>query len=349
MAGGIGSRFWPMSTSEFPKQFHDILGTGKTLIQQTFERLNKIAPKENIFVITNKEYVELTLSQLPELSENQVVGEPMMMNTAACNIYMAEKIFHLNPNANILVAPSDHIILNEDEFVRNANQALTYSSENDYLITLGIEPSRPDTGYGYIQYIENKNSDLKKVKTFTEKPNLELAESFLKSGDFLWNAGIFIWSAKNILAAFKEYLPEMYESFENISTYNTPKEAADILKVYPTVAKISIDYGIMEKAQNVYVIPSSFGWSDLGTWASLFENFEKDQNNNAIKGKWIRAYNSHGNIIQTETNKAVVVEGLNGYIVADTPKALLICPISEDQKVKDFVNDLRINKGEEFL
>ncbi len=349
MAGGVGSRFWPMSTTNYPKQYHDILGTGKSLIQQTYQRLLKLAPKENIFVITNVEYVEITQSQLPDLSENQIVGEPMMMNTAACNNYMAEKIYRINPEAALLVAPSDHVILDEAAFIQNASMAVASASQEDILITLGIQPTRPDTGYGYIQYIENEGCPLKKVKTFTEKPTLELAEKFVESGDFLWNAGIFIWSAQSILKAFKSYLPEMYETFHQIQNYNTPNEYSEIESVYGTVTKTSIDYGIMEKADNVYVIPSSFGWSDLGTWASLFENFQKDENNNAIKGKWVKAYDSKNNIIQTTDEKAVIVSNLEGYIVADTPNALLICPIDQDQRVKEFVNDLRINKGEKFI
>ncbi len=349
MAGGVGSRFWPMSTTKYPKQYHDILGLGKSLLQMTYERLLQLAPKENIFVITNVEYVAVTQSQLPDLSENQIVGEPSMMNTAACNMYMAEKIYHLNPNATILVAPSDHLILEENAFLENAQIAIDHAAKEDILVTLGIEPTRPDTGYGYIQFVENDTSPLKKVKTFTEKPNLELAEKFIESGDFLWNAGIFVWSASSILNAFKKYLPEMYETFHTIESYNTPQEYFDIEPVYSTVTKTSIDYGIMEKADNVYVIPSSFGWSDLGTWASLFENFHRDENNNAVRGKWVKAYDSENNIIQTSENKAVIVSDLNGYIVADTPKALLICPIDQDQRVKEFVKDLRINKGEDFI
>ncbi len=350
MAGGIGSRFWPMSTTKNPKQFHDILGTGKTLIQQTFQRLNTVIPAENIFVITNKEYVSLTLSQLPQLKENQVIGEPTMMNTAPCNLYMAKKIHQLNPDASMIVAPSDHVILNENEFAKLALQALEKTQENDYLITLGIKPSRPDTGYGYIQFIENQEKSLKKVKTFTEKPNEELAKQFLASGDFLWNAGIFIWSTKSILKSFSEQQEDMYNTFSSVdATYNSSQENEAIEKIYPTVSKISIDYAIMEKADNVYVIPSDFGWSDLGTWASLFENFNKDENENAIKGKFVRTYNSKGNIIQTSDKKAVIVEGLENYIIADTKDALLICPIEKDQKVKEFVQDLKLNKGEIFL
>jgi len=349
MAGGIGSRFWPMSTSKNPKQFHDILGTGKTLIQQTYDRFIKIAPKENIFVITNKEYEALTLQQLPELNENQVIGEPMMMNTAACILYMAKKINAINPNANMIVAPSDHVILEENNFITIALNAISIAENENALITLGIKPTRPDTGYGYIQYI-NGEKDHKKVKTFTEKPNEELAKSFIDSGDFLWNAGIFIWTSKNILKAYEKYQSDMYQTFSTIDEfYNTEIETSKISIIYSSVHKISIDYAIMEKADNVYVIPSSFGWSDLGTWASLFENFVKDENNNAIKGKWIKAYNAKNNIIQTSKNKAVIVEGLNGYIVADTEKALLICPISQDQKVKEYVQELKLNKGEEFL
>ncbi|MCB9202289.1 MAG: mannose-1-phosphate guanylyltransferase [Flavobacteriales bacterium] len=349
MAGGIGTRFWPMSTSKLPKQYHDILGTGNTLIQQTFKRLSRIVPKENIYVITNQDYKKITKEQLSDIPTDNIIAEPAMMNTAACNIYIAKKIYTKNPNASFIVAPSDHIILNEDKFAETTEIALQYASENNYLITLGIQPTRPDTGYGYIQYLDDSDSELKKVKTFTEKPNDELAKVFLNSGDFLWNAGIFIWNAKAILKAFNEHMHEMYFAFDSIKTYNTKQEEKDIEKVYFTVSKTSIDYAIMEKAENVYVIPSDFGWSDLGTWKSLYENSEKNSEENAIYGKYVHVYDSENNIIKSTEDKAIVIDGLKNYIVVDTPKALLICPIDKEQSVKDYVNDLKINKGEHFL
>ena len=258
MAGGIGSRFWPMSTQKFPKQFQDILGTGRTMIQQTYDRISRSVPTENIFVITNQEYVEVTQNQLPEIPFDNIVGEPIMKNTAACNMYMVEKIANINPDANLIVLPADHLILKEDRFVEKVDLAFELASQNDYLITLGITPTRPDTGYGYIQFIEDTSKEYYKVKTFTEKPNLEIAKSFLESGDFLWNAGIFIWNVRSIKKAFESYLPDMVQQFQHCE-YNSENEAKCIEVIYPKVTKISIDNGILEKAKNVYVIPADLG------------------------------------------------------------------------------------------
>ncbi len=349
MAGGIGSRFWPMSTQKFPKQFQDILGTGRTMIQQTYDRISKVVPDENIFVITNKEYTDLTAEQLPRLKAENIVGEPMMKNTAACNLYMVNKIAQRDPNANMIVLPADHLILKEDRFIEKVQLAFDIvSSEND-LVTLGIQPTRPDTGYGYIQYIEEKDKPYYKVKTFTEKPNLEIAKSFLESGDFLWNAGIFVWNVNTILQAFEDYLPEMKKLFSTCE-YNTSKEKESIETIYPQVNKVSIDNGILEKAQNVYVIPADLGWSDLGTWTSVYENAEKDEKENAVQSKHILTYNSEGNIIRLKGNKALVVDGLKDYIIVDTDNALLICPRTNDQMIKEYVNDLKkLKKGETFM
>lgn len=350
MAGGIGSRFWPMSTQKYPKQFQDILGTGRTMIQQTYDRISKIVPAENIYVITNSEYVSLTEQQLPELNFENIVGEPMMKNTAACNIYMANKIAAKNPEANMIVLPADHLILKENTFLEKVELAFSLASQNDFLITLGITPTRPDTGFGYIQFLETKNSDYFKVKTFTEKPDLEIAENFLASGDFLWNAGIFIWNVKSILAAFGEYLEDMSQQFISCD-YNTEGEATCIETIYPKVAKISIDNGILEKAQNVYVIPADLGWSDLGTWTSVFENAKKDDDKNAIQSRHVMTYNSKGNIIQIKNkNKAAIIDGLKDFIIVDTEKALLICPRENDQLIKEYIQDLKtFKKGERFL
>ncbi|SDF88398.1 mannose-1-phosphate guanylyltransferase [Epilithonimonas hungarica] len=350
MAGGIGSRFWPMSTQKFPKQFHDILGTGRTMIQQSFDRINQLIPKENIYIITNQEYVELTQQQLPEIPFGNIVGEPAMKNTSACNLYMAKKIEAVNPSANIIVMPADHLILKENTFLEKVSLAFKLASENDYLITLGITPTRPDTGYGYIQFIQEKNELFSKVKTFTEKPDLEIAKSFIESGDFLWNAGIFVWSVKSILKAFKKHLPEMTNQF-NSCEYNTDSEKECIDLVYPTVNKISIDNGILEKADNVYVIPANLGWSDLGTWTSVYNNAGKNDDNNAISSKNVLTYNSKGNVIRIKNqNKAAVIDGLKNYIVVDTEKALLICPRDNDQLIKDYVLDLKnLKKGERFM
>jgi len=349
MAGGIGSRFWPLSTSTYPKQFHDFLGTGKTFLQQTFDRLSKIIPQDQIYIVTLQEYVELTLEQLPKISREQIIAEPKGMNTAPCNLYAAMLIHARNPDANIVVAPSDHVILDENTFIQKLEFALRESEKKEILITLGIQPTRPDTGYGYIQYLMDGNSEMKKVKTFTEKPGIDLAEVFYKSGDFLWNAGIFIWRSGTILNSFRQHLPEMYESFHNIRhSISSEKGKGEIRKIYSTVQFVSVDNGIMEKADNVYVIPSSFGWSDLGTWKSLYDNLEKNGGNNVKRGKHILAYNTNNSLIYTSQNKAVIVDGLENYIVVETENALLICPMEKDQAIKAFVSDLKLNKGEQF-
>ena len=349
MAGGIGSRFWPMSTQKFPKQFHDILGTGRTMIQQTFDRIKQAVPIENIFVITNTEYAELSHQQLPELPIENIVGEPMMKNTAACNIYMVNKIADLNPDANVIVLPADHLILKENAFIEKVNQAFDFASKNDVLITLGITPTRPDTGYGYIQFSEKQDSDFFKVKTFTEKPNLEIAKSFIETGDFLWNAGIFIWNVKSIQKAFAEYLPEMTQEFVSCE-YNSDREIVCIETIYPKVEKISIDNGILEKAKNVYVIPADLGWSDLGTWTSVYENSEKNEDNNSIDSKTVLTYNSKNNVVRIKKGKAAIIDGLEDYIVVDTEKALLICPRNNDQLIKNYVLDLKnFKKGEKYM
>jgi len=302
MAGGIGSRFWPMSKASRPKQFIDILGTGETLIQQTFGRLSKICPNENILIVTNKNYKDLCLEQLPKIKEENILCEPCMRNTAPCVAYAAFKIHNQNPEANLIVAPSDHLITNEDEFVRVAKKGLKESAENNILLTIGIFPSRPDTGYGYIQFNEHplkSNPTIKKVKTFTEKPNQELALQFLDSGDFLWNSGIFIWSAETIIGSFRKHLRDIYDVFEGGKQYYyTSEESKYIDRMFPTCKNISIDYGIMEKSDNVYVYPADFGWSDLGTWGSLFTHLLSDNNNNAVQGDEVMLYDCTDNIIK---------------------------------------------------
>lgn len=350
MAGGVGSRFWPMSTQKYPKQFQDILGTGHTMIQQTYNRISKIVLPENIYVITSKEYIALTEQQLPELNPENIVGEPMMKNTAACNMYMAKKIADKNPNANIIVLPADHLILNETVFLQKIELALNLAATKNFLITLGIKPTRPETGYGYIQFEENKDQEYFKVKTFTEKPDLEFARTFLESGDFLWNAGIFVWNVQSILEAFDQFLGEMSQHFQSCD-YNTKDEEGCIDAIYPKVAKISIDNGILEKAKNVYVIPADIGWSDLGTWTSVYENAVKDAEKNASKSRHLLTYNAKGNIINLKNkNKAVIIDGLKDYIIVDTDKALLICPRANDQLIKEYVQDLKtLKKGDSFL
>jgi len=352
MAGGIGSRFWPMSRTKHPKQFIDVLGTGKTLIQQTFDRLSKICPSENIYVVTNNIYEDLVLEQL-NINREQVLCEPAMKNTAPCIAYAAFKIHKQNPNACMLVAPSDHLILKEDEFVNCINQSLKAVENNDVLITLGIQPSRPDTGYGYIQFMEDhliSDPKLKKVKTFTEKPNLQLAGQFLSSGDFLWNSGIFIWSAKSIIDRFQKDLKEIYDAFINGKhLLNTEKETEFINKTYPTLKSISIDFGIMEKADNVYVLPADFGWSDLGTFGSVYTHVPKDDKENALVSDNVILYNSSKNMIHSSTDKLIVIDGLDDYIVVDRNNVLLICKKENEQMVKQYMNDAKDQKGKDYV
>jgi len=346
MAGGIGSRFWPLSKSTCPKQFLDILGTGETLIQQTFKRLSRVCPAENILIVTNKNYKNLCLEQLPDIVEKNILCEPAMRNTAPCVAFSAFKIQSENPEANMIIAASDHIIIKEDEFVRVMNDCLEVSSKNDVLLTLGITASRPDTGYGYIQFTNEDlmgHKKVRKVKTFTEKPNQELALNFLDSGDFLWNSGMFIWSAKSITLAYRKHLRDMYDVFEEGKMYyNTEKETEYIDRVFSGCKNISIDYGIMEKSANVYVYPADLGWSDLGTWGSLYTQLDLDENNNAVQGDSVRLYASNNNIINVPDDKLVVLQGLDGYIVVDNDGTLLICKKEDEQEIKQFVADLKI-------
>jgi len=343
MAGGIGSRFWPMSTAERPKQFLDILGVGRTLIQQTYDRFANICPRENIYVVTNETYKDLVIEQL-QINPEQVIAEPLRRNTAPCIAYASFKIAALNPEANLIVAPSDHLILNQPEFENIIGLALNQAMAEDCLITLGIKPSRPDTGYGYIQFIEaNKEESIlvKKVKTFTEKPDLKLAEEFLQSGDFYWNGGIFIWTAKSIMNALEGLLPEVYNLFkEGEGKYNTAEEVAFIDDAYERCKNISIDYGVMEKAENVYVVLSDFGWSDLGTWGSLYDNLSKADGGNAVVGKNVFMYNSSNCIVNIPDDKLVILQGLEDYIVVQSENTLLICKKADEQKIKDMVSDV---------
>lgn len=351
MAGGVGSRFWPMSRSEFPKQFHDILGKGRTLIQETFDRFTSFIAPENVYVVTNDRYYDLVKEQLPALTDDQILLEPIGRNTAPCVAYACNKINQINPDAVFVVAPSDHLIHHNDKFCENIERGLRACAENDMIMTLGIPPTRPDTGYGYIQYIDEKpERGYFKVKTFTEKPNLEVAKSFLESGDFIWNAGIFLFSGKSILSAFQHFLPDLAERFQDLTgTYYSDQEQDAINEVYSTCKSISIDYGIMEKADNVFTIPAEFGWSDLGTWGSVHENSVKDTDNNALPEMHI-AYEAKSNVIKTaQKGKLVVVKGLEGFIVVDTEDALLICPKEEDQFIKQIVGDVKSQFGEKFV
>ncbi len=349
MAGGIGSRFWPMSRTQHPKQFIDILGTGETLIQQTYKRLKRICPEENIYIVTNKIYKNITKEQLTGITDEQIICEPTMRNTAPCIAYANYKIAAKNPNANIVVAPSDHLILKEDEFVKVIEMALDHTSKNDCLITLGITPSRPDTGYGYIQFIENSDSEIKHVKTFTEKPDLDLAIKFIESGDFSWNSGMFVWSLKSIQKAFETLLPDVDEVFKNgLGKYNTLEEHDFIQMAYATCKSISIDYGIMEGSKNVFVISADIGWSDLGTWGSIYTHLPLDENNNAIVGKNVMMYNSSHNIVNVPHEKLVVLQGLDDYIIVESDNILLVCKKEDEQKIKQFVADIKKSKDENF-
>lgn len=356
MAGGIGSRFWPLSRTQKPKQFLDILGTGKSLIQQTFDRFAQVIPKENILIVSNEEYGEIILEQLPEITKEQVLLEPMRRNTAPCIAYANYKIREIEPEANIVVAPSDHLILKEQDFLKVVEKGLNFVEENESLLTLGIQPSRPETGYGYIQINGQKegkivvNESLRKVKTFTEKPDLKMAKVFMESGDFFWNSGIFFWSLKSISAAFESHLSEVDSLFkEGAGIYNTPGEHDFIETTYPKCKNISIDYGIMEKADNVFVLCADFGWSDLGTWGSLYDMSEKDETENAIQGKNVFSYDNKNCLINMPKGKLAVIQGLEDYIIVDSDNILLICKMEDEQKIKHFVNDVRLERGDDFI
>jgi len=346
MAGGIGSRFWPISTSETPKQFHDMLGAGVSLIQKTFARLESLVPSENVIIATNGKYKDIVLRQLPSISENQLFLEPAMRNTAPCILATALKVHSQNPDGVMIIAPSDHWIEDEEEFIRNIKTSYDACNEAEILMTLGIKPNSPNTGYGYIQFNED-SSEIKKVKQFTEKPNLEKAKEFLAQGDYLWNAGIFVWSAKSIIKAFQDHLPEMYALFqEGESTWNTNKEQAFVDANYAKAQNISIDFGIIEKANNVHVLPVEFGWNDLGTWGSLYDKKAESKSENITIGGEAIFRESEGNIVKTQTHKKVVVQGLSNFIVAEKDGVLLICPKENEQEIKEIAAQAKDQFGE---
>jgi mannose-1-phosphate guanylyltransferase len=351
MAGGIGSRFWPMSRQDYPKQFLDILNTGQTLVQSTFQRLTDFVPAENIYVVTSNEYLHIVEKQLPQLPKENILGEPSRKNTAPCIAYISFKLMQKDPKALLIVAPADHLVLDRIAFKKVCLEALSFVHKHNALITLGITPQKPNTGYGYIQREPQSVTDnVYKVKTFTEKPNLELAKTFLASGDFLWNAGIFVWQVKNIIRAFETYLPEMYDVFAaEKEAFNTPDEKKALEHIYPLCTNISIDFGIMEKANNVYVIPASFGWSDLGTWNSAYENLTKDDQGNAIAGKKVMIIDASKCIVHSGNKKLIVLQGLDDFIVVDTHDVLLICKREKEQEIKDYVAEVRRNIGDEYL
>ena len=351
MAGGIGSRFWPMSRTNYPKQFLDILNIGRTLIQSTYDRFAKFIPKENIYVVTFEDYADIVAEQLPELSKANILCEPSRKNTAPCIAYVSYKIHLLNANANLICAPSDHLITDDDAFIKICNEALKFTADIKGLLTLGIKPTHPNTGYGYIQYETLAvGENIYKVKTFTEKPTVEIAKAFIASGDFLWNAGIFVWQVKNIIKAFEKLLPEIHEVFDaELNNFNTDAEKEAIERIYPLCVNISIDYGIMEKADNVYIMPSSFGWSDLGTWASAFQNLEKDYLENAVVGDNVMIIDATNNLVHASNKKLILLQGLNDYVVVDTKDVLLICKKDKEQEIKEYVAEVKRNKGDKFL
>ena len=350
MAGGIGSRFWPVSTQEFPKQFHDMLGTGQTLLQKTFSRLNEIIPSENIYILTNEMYLEITLKQLPKITKEQVVLEPAMRNTAPCILLSALKIKKKNPNALMLVAPSDHWIEDEQAFAKDVQTCFDAAQRENILLTLGIEPSFPNTGYGYIESDKYDDSEIKKVRQFREKPDYETAKEFLAKGNFLWNAGIFIWSAESIVAAFERHLAEMNFLFsKGADVLNTSEEKKFIDENYSEAANISIDYGILEKADNVFVKKATFDWNDLGTWGALYDKLEKSENQNAVVNAETFLKNSANNMIFTDKQKLVVLDGIEDYIVVDKEDVLLVFPKKKEQQIKELLNEVSRKFGKKYV
>ncbi|MFK7782147.1 mannose-1-phosphate guanylyltransferase, partial [Psychroserpens sp.] len=349
MAGGVGSRFWPVSTQDFPKQFHDMLGTGDTLIQKTFNRLANLIPKENIFILTNERYNDLVFEQLPEVTKRQVVLEPAMRNTAPCILYAALKIQKENEDAVMIVAPSDHWIEDEMAFSENVQQAFDFCSQNNALMTLGIQPTFPNTGYGYIEFDKSNTSNIKSVNQLREKPDYETAKQFISQGNFLWNAGIFMWSVSSVIDAYKNNQPNLYQLFEKgIEVYNTDFEDDFVRDNYGKAENISVDYAIMESSQNVYVLPATFDWNDLGTWGSLYDKLDKDDNNNAVVNARTLTEDASGNMIRTKGDKIVVVDGLQDYIIVDKDEVLLIFPKTKEQDIKKVLQNVKSTFGEDY-
>jgi len=350
MAGGVGSRFWPVSTQEFPKQFHDMLGSGQTLLQKTFARLNKVIPSENIYVLTNERYLSITLEQLPEIDESQVVLEPAMRNTAPCILLSALKIQKKNPNAKILVAPSDHWIEDETAFENDVRACFEHVATHNHLLTLGINPTFPNTGFGYIEGDKNATDEIKKVVQFREKPDYETAKNFLDSGNFVWNAGIFIWTAGNIVQAFEKHLPVMNALFaEGVPVLNTPREKEFIENNYGFAENISVDYGIMERADNVFVKKATFDWNDLGTWGSLHDKLSKDENQNSIVSAETFLRDAKNNLIFTASKKLVVIDGIENYVIVDKKDVLLVFPMEKEQEIKELLKDVSNKFGDKYL
>ncbi len=349
MAGGSGTRFWPFSRTEKPKQFLDVLGIGQSLLQMTFDRFKEITDASNIYIVTNSKYKSLVTDQLPEMKEDQILLEPFQRNTAPCIAYACYKIGQKNPDANIIVSPSDHIVFKEHAFINIVNQALRFSAADNNLVTIGVKPNRPETGYGYIQYVEDQQSEIKKVKTFTEKPIKELAMKFIESGDFVWNAGIFVWSVKAIKNAFAEFLPEMDETFNGLAKdFYTENEQSSVDVAYAQCKNISIDYGVMEKAENVYVVLGDFGWSDLGSWKSLSEVSDKDDDNNMVKANTM-LYNTTNCTISGPKKKLIVVSGIDNCLISVHGNAILICNKESNTELKTIIHDIQVSKSSKFL
>lgn len=350
MCGGIGSRFWPYSRTDKPKQFIDFFGTGRSLLQMSYDRILPVVPRENILVVTNARYADMIRKQLPDLDESQILLEPDRRNTAPCIAWAAYHLAAIDPQASMIVTPSDHLIMGEAAFQSCVTRGFDFVESNDALLTLGINPTRPETGYGYIQTGREIEPGLMKVKTFTEKPNLELAQVFLETGEFLWNAGIFLWRASAIKEAFHQYAPDLAVEFDKGNgVFGTPGERAFIEQHFPACPSISIDFAVMEKAKNVYVESADFGWSDLGTWGSLYDNSPKNKDSNVTQQCHVVSYNSRGNIFMVPEGKLAVVSGLEDYIVADAGDVLLICPRSEEQRIKHMVNDVEQRYNDRFM
>lgn len=350
MCGGVGSRFWPYSRTALPKQFIDFLGTGRSLLQLTVDRLQNIVPAENIIMLTNEQYSSIIQEQLPQIKPEQILLEPARRNTAPCNAWAAWHIKAMNPNAKIMVAPSDHLILKQHDFEESVIRAFEFIEQNDAIVTFGVKPSRPETGYGYIQEGEAVDDFFSKVKTFTEKPTKEFANLFLESGEFYWNSGMFFWGVDTIINAMRTHAPEIADVFDRGNEiYGTSEEQDFINNNYATCPNISIDYAVMEKSPSVFVEKVDFGWSDLGTWGSVYDNSPKNRDGNVTPNTRVLAFDSHNNVVAARGDKLVVVSGLNGYIVADTPDALLIVPVKDEQKIKNYVNEAKTHFGDKFL
>ena len=349
MAGGTGSRFWPLSTNDCPKQFLDPMGTGKSFLQSTFERFLPIIPQENFIIVTSAAYKDKILEHLPELSEHQILLEPLRRNTAPCILYAVKRIEAITPDANIVVAPSDHIVLNQVEFLEVIKEGLDFVDNSPNLLTIGIKPNRPETGYGYIQFdVEQTGNKINSVKTFTEKPDKELAQVFIDSGEFLWNSGIFLWSLKAIDTAFRQHLPELYQQFnEGKDLFNTSEEQSFINNIYPECSNISIDYGIMEKSETVYVRAANFGWSDVGTWGSVFTHMQKDENQNAVVGEAITS-NCTNTVVHIPKGRIAVVDGLDGYLIVQQGPNLLVCKQENEQAIRNWVDEVKYKFGEKY-